>query len=214
LLFRDHRAGPPGYGCDEWTNALEERVDVDELRSALATELAGSSREDERRFAIRALGQISPSSNVVAALVIALSDPLWDVRSDAAELLSALQRLETRDALVGALDDPHPVVRARAAAGVGRLGAWEAVDRLIDMLADPAIAVRLSAAEALSSIGQAGFAVDSRRLVAREPITIRPSIDRWVPSPLRAAIAIHWIDQLAADEERRARANAVVGAFN
>lgn len=208
LLFRDHGGCPPGHLFPEWTSAVEERIDVVPLRSALAQELTNSAWDDERRFAIKALGQLPATSEVVAAAAAALSDQLWDVRLDAATLLSALARPETQDVLMRALYDPHPIVRARAAEAVGRLDAWEAVDRLIDMLGERATQVRLSALGALREIAHAGLTIGGYRLVQREAITIRPRTAPWMPKPWRATNVLRWIEQLAVDDERVATGRA------
>jgi HEAT repeat protein len=114
--------------------ALEQ---IGDARAAEAvTALLDCDSYGLRALAARALRSVAEGGQCAPALMKALEDPHWLVRTEAAESLGALKAKPALEALTEALGDSVSDVRAAAAAALGRLGAKQAAGRIVACLAD------------------------------------------------------------------------------
>lgn len=125
---------------------------------------------DVRRAISGALGLAAPQNDVaLGALEVALRDPQWQVREEAATTLGKFDSDEgTNTALRGALEDEQWQVRLRAARSLGRRRDRLALAQLIRALVHPAGNLRKEAAIALGEIGD-GKATDALTVAAADP---------------------------------------------
>jgi Uri superfamily endonuclease len=117
---------------------------------ALSRALSESPDPDARWRALAAL-RIVGTSQAIAAISAALSDPDEGIRAGAAVALGELRAVESAPALVRCLADASPLVANRATEALERIGE-EAVPALCAALTDERDAVRVHAAKALAAI--------------------------------------------------------------
>jgi hypothetical protein len=86
------------------------------------------------------------------------------LRTNAANLLSAIGNASSPPILIGMLSDPHADVRAAAARGLGRMRHWPAASDLATSLCDSAWSVRRESALALRAVGAPGVLLLRRAL--------------------------------------------------
>jgi HEAT repeat protein len=98
----------------------------------------------------KALAQIGKAS--VAPLVIALKDPDWDLRCNAAEILGKIKDPRAVEPLIAALKDKSSPVRVQAASALGEIKDPRAAEPLIAVLKDKNCSVRESAVWALGEM--------------------------------------------------------------
>jgi len=118
---------------DAFTRVLEEEKD-----------------ESIRWNAVLILGGMGEEA--IEPLVLAMNDPVWEVRESAATSLANMGEAAF-ESLLKALDSPHDYTRSRAASALGKLGDLRALNPLISLLRDGTDFVRWNAAEALGEIG-------------------------------------------------------------
>jgi HEAT repeat protein len=155
-----------------------------DLRAAepLAALATADADPDVRRAAAGALGFAAKAPDgqpaVAAALLVALRDPTWQVREEAATTLGKLRAGSARDALVEALDDAYWQVRLRAVRALGQLRDPAAAAPVAALLAHPIGNLRKEAALALGELD------DGRSLTA-----LRAALDDGDPE-VRKAVRI------------------------
>lgn len=87
----------------------------------------------------------------IEPLVLAMKDPVWEVRDSAATTLANMGEAAF-DPLLRALNSPHRYTRSRAASALGSIGDVRAVEPIIRLLDDETDFVRWNAAEALGEL--------------------------------------------------------------
>jgi HEAT repeat protein len=107
--------------------------------------------ERKSLFAARQLASIA-SVKSVAALIVALTYDVVDVRFQAALSLGVIGAPGAVDSLIAAVTDVSPMVRCAAAESLGAIGATSAVPALIVALRDTSYEVRNAAARSLGII--------------------------------------------------------------
>jgi hypothetical protein len=131
----------------------EEKPDLDErLQLASLLAILKSSVTKVRRDAIKMIGKLN-TSEVITAVIPALSDPAPEVRAQAVSVLGKTGEKSMREPLKCLLYDEAPEVRAAIVEALGNLGDEDAFDRLVQSLDDPAPEVRGTAAEAMAELG-------------------------------------------------------------
>lgn len=117
--------------------------------------LQAASRDDEnssvRLTAVYALAKIK-DPKVVDALIPALKDNDWRIRSATAEALGGIKDVRAVEALAQALNDESVDVRTKAAEALGGIGDGGALHALTRAREDRARAVRSAAQRALEKI--------------------------------------------------------------
>lgn len=139
------------HGSSSTESGNSDVLEVTEEQAAWLRDLK-SGNENQRETAARRLGDCGNSA-VVPALVEALSDPEWDVRTDVAEALGKLGDVRAVEALAQATRDPHATVRAVAAAVLGKFGRQTNLPALVAALSDDDSRVRTIAAHVLQERG-------------------------------------------------------------
>ncbi|NYH20044.1 HEAT repeat domain-containing protein [Paraburkholderia bryophila] len=122
----------------------------------LAETVTGDTNADIRRAAVGALG-FAPATHTatLAALLRALSDPIWQVREETATTLGKLRANaahDVHDALIGALADDYWQVRLRAVRALGQMGERAAALPIAALLSNPISNLRKEAALALGEL--------------------------------------------------------------
>ena len=141
----------------------------DEQFETILRMLKKGETSEERHGAAIALGELK-NLKAIPALITALKDEDWSVRSSAAEAIGKIAEanpgkevLEAITALINALKDEDSDVRLSAAEAIreiaeanqGNKEVLEAITALINALKDDYSRVRESAAEAIGKIGEA-----------------------------------------------------------
>ncbi len=148
----------------------EAEISDEEIASLIST--LKSTDENLRTLAVDALGRIGPRA--IDALAGALSDPSWEVRQAAADVLGRIPDERVTALLIEALKDTDEEVRATAARSLGRVGDFAGFVPLISALMDPDAGVRTSAEEALGTFGEKA-ASPLRKLFVHEHPFVRGS---------------------------------------
>lgn len=133
-------------------------VIVDPLVGFLATH-SGQPAESGLRLAEALAGP----PFLPAAVQFSSSDDA-SLRTNAANLLSAIGDASTTAILISMLSDSHAEVRAAAARGLGRMRHWPAASELAKSLCDSAWRVRRESALALRAVGAPGVLLLRRAL--------------------------------------------------
>ncbi|KFL53100.1 PBS lyase [Burkholderia pyrrocinia] len=121
--------------------------------SPLARVATTDADADVRRVAVGAIGFATPgNTTVVAALLAALRDTVWQVREEAATTLGKLRITAAREPLVAALDDDYWQVRLRAARALGQLRDAAAAPAVVALLSHAISNLRKEAALALGEL--------------------------------------------------------------
>ncbi len=198
-----------------------------------------SGNDSDRESAAHKLGDCGNTS-VVPALIAALSDPEWDVRTDVADALGKLGDVRAVEALAQATRDPHGGVRACAVAALGKFGRQTNLPALVTALADDDERVRTVAAHVLQERGWqpstraervrlllASGRLDDAKAVApvAAPVpdrefTVRGPFARDLPvlvnltvpaeEDKRPEFVVHWIDFTPSDAPTVAKVNATI----
>ncbi|MBN1514647.1 MAG: HEAT repeat domain-containing protein [Phycisphaerae bacterium] len=198
-----------------------------------------SDNDSDREMAARKLGDCRNTS-VVPALIAALSDPEWDVRTDVADALGKLGDVRAVEALAQATRDPHAGVRANAVAALGEFGRQTNLPALVAALADDDERVRTVAAHVLLERGWqpstraervrlliASGRLDDAKAVApvAQPVpecehTVRGPFARDLPVLVnltvpaeenkRPEFVVHWIDFTPSDAPTVAKVNTTI----
>ena len=161
----DSRAIAPLVGLTSDADARVRAAAIGALDSFLVQAVAGGE----------SLGDSQP--RIVVALRKALSDPVWEVRANAAGALPKGETQGALDVLLAGLRDKEAEIRADAAERLSRHGELGAVAPLIGALGDGDPAVRSAAAQALgemdmepdSGMGPESKAAKAKRAKGRDP---------------------------------------------
>ncbi|TRO47571.1 hypothetical protein E2P65_04195, partial [Candidatus Bathyarchaeota archaeon] len=117
---------------------------------ALTRVLEAEKDESIRWNAVLILGGMGEEA--IGPLVLAMNDPVWEVRESAATSLANMGEAAFQP-LLRALESPHGYTRSRAASALGKMGDPRALGPIITLLGDRTDFVRWNAAEALGEIG-------------------------------------------------------------
>ncbi len=119
-------------------------------------EKLASGSASEKLDAVQQLGKCGNNTDdVTGALVNALGESNWAIRSNVAFALGELKCAKAIPNLLNSLSDENEKVRKSAVKSLGMIGADEAVKPLIKLLDDLSPQVRRSAARSLGQIGDA-----------------------------------------------------------
>jgi len=134
------------------TTALK---DTDEGVRKTAVESLGFALRDTKKEIAKAASEslLKIGSPAVETLVIALADPINDVRCQAAAALGKIGDVRAVEPLIEALKDPNADVRAWASYAFTKISDPRAIEPLVTALKDPDWRMRNNAAFALGKIG-------------------------------------------------------------
>ncbi len=198
-----------------------------------------SGNDSDRENAARKLGDCGNTS-VVPALIAALSDPEWDVRTDVAEALGKLGDVRAVEALAQAARDPHGGVRANAVLALGKFGRQTNLPALVTALSDDDERARTVAAHVLQergwqpstraervrhllasgrlddakAVAPVAAPVPDREFTVRGPFAgdLPVLVNLTVPAEenKRPEFVVHWIDFTPPDAPTVAKVNATI----
>nr|WP_321349881.1 HEAT repeat domain-containing protein [uncultured Methanoregula sp.] len=164
-----HEREPDFSGClqegIQGTDTTEE-----EIRSLVAA--LKNKDGNIRAITVEALGRIGVRA--IQALEGALTDPSWEVRLAAAEVLGQIKNERAVQPLITALHDTDGEVRAASACSLGKIGDFSAFVPLVQALEDPDFGARRNAESALAAFGEQG-AQPAKRLLAHSNPLVRGS---------------------------------------
>lgn len=128
--------------------------------------------DNERSNAVSMLANYN-DKEVKKALVDAIGDDYYEVRTFAIESLVAIGDKKALPAIKQAIHDGHDWVRGAVAIAIGKLGSEEDIETLIELIDDTSMGVRQRAIMALGSIGNENVIPLIKQQVSEADIVIR-----------------------------------------
>ena len=183
---RDRAGTGPTAAVYRTLGALGAEADEAFVSAGLAA--PGEAERVAAAGALAALAQRGVLRGAGPALVAALSDPAWTVRSAAARAIaelapspgaSALRTCdEEAEALLRVLRDPEPAVRAAAAEALGACGRPRDSERLAAVVEEPDAppVVVLAALHALVALGPIPASALERAIVHEDPEVVKEAV--------------------------------------